>query len=121
MQSRYRPTLLLVLFSLCFAVLPALAHEEPDLTKLPVGDGKLSQEPKVGYVWRCGDGGPSSNGGAQVEGPWFNGDGTYDLTKKYVVDGTEAKGMKCPQCGQETLVYQEGCLICKNCGASRCG
>ena len=41
--------------------------------------------------------------------------------KKYVTDGTEAKGQKCPVCGHETLVYQEGCLICKNCGASRCG
>ena len=41
--------------------------------------------------------------------------------KKYIVDGTEAKGQKCPVCGQETLVYQEGCLICKNCGSSRCG
>ena len=34
---------------------------------------------------------------------------------------TEAKGMKCPNCGHESLVYQEGCLICKHCGASRCG
>ena len=33
----------------------------------------------------------------------------------------EAKGQVCPVCGHETLVYQEGCLICKNCGASRCG
>ena len=41
--------------------------------------------------------------------------------KKYVIDGTEAKGLKCPNCGQETLVYQEGCLICKTCGSSRCG
>ena len=31
------------------------------------------------------------------------------------------KRISCPQCGQETLVYQEGCLICKNCGASLCG
>jgi ribonucleoside-diphosphate reductase alpha chain len=41
--------------------------------------------------------------------------------KKYITDGTEAKGQKCPNCGHESLVYQEGCLICKNCGASRCG
>jgi ribonucleoside-diphosphate reductase alpha chain len=41
--------------------------------------------------------------------------------KKYVTDGTEAKGKKCPNCGSETLVYQEGCLICKTCGTSRCG
>ena len=47
--------------------------------------------------------------------------GVERALKKYVTDGTEAKGQICPQCGQETLVYQEGCLICKNCGASRCG
>ena len=50
---------------------------------------------------------------------WKNG--VERALKKYVQDGTEAKGQKCPQCGQETLVYQEGCLICKHCGASRCG
>ena len=50
---------------------------------------------------------------------WKNG--VERALKKYIVDGTEAKGQKCPVCGQETLVYQEGCLICKNCGASRCG
>ena len=47
--------------------------------------------------------------------------GVERALKKYIVDGTEAKGLVCPNCGQETLVYQEGCLICKNCGASRCG
>ena len=47
--------------------------------------------------------------------------GVERALKKYIADGTEAKGQKCPVCGQETLVYQEGCLICKNCGASRCG
>ena len=50
---------------------------------------------------------------------WKNG--VERALKKYITDGTEAKGQKCPVCGQETLVYQEGCLICKNCGASRCG
>ena len=50
---------------------------------------------------------------------WKNG--VERALKKYIVDGTVAKGKKCPVCGQETLVYQEGCLICKNCGASRCG
>ena len=46
--------------------------------------------------------------------------GVERALKKYIVDGTEAKGQTCPVCGG-TLVYQEGCLICKNCGASRCG
>lgn len=50
---------------------------------------------------------------------WKNG--VVRALKKYVVDGTEAKGLKCPNCGHETLVYQEGCLICKTCGSSRCG
>ena len=50
---------------------------------------------------------------------WKNG--VERALKKYVQDGTEAKGVKCPNCGHETLVYQEGCLICKTCGASRCG
>jgi ribonucleoside-diphosphate reductase alpha chain len=50
---------------------------------------------------------------------WKNG--VERALKKYIIDGTEAKGQKCPVCGSESLVYQEGCLICKNCGASRCG
>jgi len=47
--------------------------------------------------------------------------GVERALKKYVQDGTKATGQKCPNCGQETLVYQEGCLICTNCGHSRCG
>ena len=47
--------------------------------------------------------------------------GVERALKKYVLDGTSAKGQICPNCGQETLVYQEGCLICTNCGTSRCG
>ncbi|MBQ9655389.1 MAG: adenosylcobalamin-dependent ribonucleoside-diphosphate reductase [Prevotella sp.] len=47
--------------------------------------------------------------------------GVERALKKYIQDGTEAKGQKCPNCGSESLVYQEGCLICKNCGSSRCG
>ena len=50
---------------------------------------------------------------------WKNG--VERALKKYIDDGTTAKGQKCPVCGHESLVYQEGCLICKNCGASRCG
>ncbi len=47
--------------------------------------------------------------------------GVERALKKYLPDGTKANGQKCPNCGEETLVYQEGCLICTNCGASRCG
>lgn len=50
---------------------------------------------------------------------WKNG--VTRALKKYISDGTEATGQKCPNCGCETLVYQEGCLICKSCGSSRCG
>ncbi|PTL33079.1 adenosylcobalamin-dependent ribonucleoside-diphosphate reductase [Prevotella sp. oral taxon 376] len=50
---------------------------------------------------------------------WKNG--VERALKKYVADGTQAKGQNCPVCGHESLVYQEGCLICTNCGASRCG
>ncbi|MDR1115957.1 MAG: adenosylcobalamin-dependent ribonucleoside-diphosphate reductase [Tannerella sp.] len=49
---------------------------------------------------------------------WKNG--VERALKKYLPDGSEAKGQKCPSCGFETLIYQEGCLICKNCGASKC-
>lgn len=50
---------------------------------------------------------------------WKNG--VERALKKYIQDGTEAKGKRCPNCGNETLVYQEGCLICTTCGTSRCG
>jgi ribonucleoside-diphosphate reductase alpha chain len=50
---------------------------------------------------------------------WKNG--VERALKKYLPNETEAKGQKCPVCGQETLVYQEGCLKCRNCGASKCG
>ncbi len=49
---------------------------------------------------------------------WKNG--VERALKKYLPDGSEAKGQKCPNCGFETLIYQEGCLICTNCGASKC-
>ena len=47
--------------------------------------------------------------------------GVARALKKYISDGTAAHGQKCPNCGHEAFVYQEGCLICKHCGASRCG
>lgn len=50
---------------------------------------------------------------------WKNG--VERALKKYLPNGMEAKGQTCPNCGHETLVYQEGCLICTNCGASKCG
>lgn len=47
--------------------------------------------------------------------------GVERALKKYLPNGTKASGQCCPNCGQETLVYQEGCLICTSCGTSRCG
>ena len=47
--------------------------------------------------------------------------GVERALKKYLPNGMKAKGQVCPNCGQETLVYQEGCLICTSCGTSRCG
>lgn len=47
--------------------------------------------------------------------------GVERALKKYLPNGTKLSGQTCPNCGQESLVYQEGCLICTNCGTSRCG
>jgi ribonucleoside-diphosphate reductase alpha chain len=47
--------------------------------------------------------------------------GVVRALKKYLPSDSEAKGQECPVCGQETLVYQEGCLKCRNCGATKCG
>ncbi len=47
--------------------------------------------------------------------------GVERALKKYLPNGTSAKGQTCPNCGQETLIYQEGCLICTSCGTSKCG
>ncbi|KAA6346178.1 ribonucleoside-diphosphate reductase alpha chain [termite gut metagenome] len=50
---------------------------------------------------------------------WKNG--VERALKKYIQDGTEAKGSVCQECGNETLVYREGCLMCTTCGSSKCG
>lgn len=50
---------------------------------------------------------------------WKNG--VERALKKYLPNEMEAKGQKCPVCGLETLIYQEGCMKCTNCGASKCG
>lgn len=41
--------------------------------------------------------------------------------KKFIPDGTEDKKNTCPECGESTLVYKEGCLTCSSCGYSKCG
>ena len=50
---------------------------------------------------------------------WKNG--VERALKKYLPNGTEAKGQTCPNCNNQTLIYQEGCLICTSCGTSKCG
>jgi len=50
---------------------------------------------------------------------WKNG--VERALKKYIPNGTKAKGMKCTSCGSEHIIYQEGCLICQSCGTSKCG
>ncbi|MFN4764105.1 adenosylcobalamin-dependent ribonucleoside-diphosphate reductase [Gillisia sp. Q332] len=50
---------------------------------------------------------------------WKNG--VARALKRYVADGTEAKGQKCANCNSTNLIYQEGCLTCKDCGSSKCG
>lgn len=50
---------------------------------------------------------------------WKNG--VARALKRYVADGTEAKGQKCTNCNSTNLIYQEGCLTCKDCGSSKCG
>jgi ribonucleoside-diphosphate reductase alpha chain len=47
--------------------------------------------------------------------------GVERALKKYIPDGTQISGQECPGCNEKTLVYQEGCLTCKNCGYSKCG
>ena len=51
---------------------------------------------------------------------WKNG--VERALKRYIPNGTKVKkGTKCNECGSENVVYQEGCLLCTNCGSSKCG
>ena len=50
---------------------------------------------------------------------WKNG--VERALKKYIPNGTKALGAKCTNCGSDSIIYQEGCLICKSCGTSKCG
>ncbi|MCK5814908.1 MAG: adenosylcobalamin-dependent ribonucleoside-diphosphate reductase [Flavobacteriaceae bacterium] len=50
---------------------------------------------------------------------WKNG--VQRTLKRYVEDGTEVEGHTCENCNSNNLIYQEGCLTCKDCGSSKCG
>lgn len=74
-------------FSVALAALTsarARAHE-PDLTRLPLGDGKISDAPRRGWIWACRV--DPNGGGADRDGPWIHDDGTFDFTAKAVVSG----------------------------------
>jgi hypothetical protein len=68
----------------CFVAVGAYEHEV-DLTHLPLGDGKISHEPKKGWIWACRI--DKDAGGAWRDGPWIKPDGTFDFTKKAIVPG----------------------------------
>lgn len=50
---------------------------------------------------------------------WKNG--VARALKRFIADGTEAGKEKCLNCNSKNLIYQEGCLTCKDCGSSKCG
>ena len=74
---------LVVALAVLFAT--AAAAHDVDVTKLPLGDGKISTEPKPGFIWACRV--DPNGGGAFRNGPWIKSDGTFDFTQKAVVPG----------------------------------
>ena len=50
---------------------------------------------------------------------WKNG--IVRALKKYVPDGLKVAGKVCPVCGQNSIIYQDGCMLCTQCGHSKCG
>ncbi|MCD7963559.1 MAG: adenosylcobalamin-dependent ribonucleoside-diphosphate reductase [Rikenellaceae bacterium] len=50
---------------------------------------------------------------------WKNG--VERALHRYIPNGTKPKNNICPECGQDSLIYQEGCLVCQSCGHSKCG
>src|SRR5688500_435646 len=56
-----------------------------DVTRLPVGDGKVATQAARGAIFACRT--TFGGGGASAQGPWFNDDGTWNATKKVTVDG----------------------------------
>ena len=76
----------LITVSLALAVPMTSASAAIDKTRLPVGDEKYGKSAKRGWVYTCQQ--SFFGGGAQGEGPWMNGDGTWDLTKKISVRGS---------------------------------
>ena len=47
--------------------------------------------------------------------------GVVRALKTFIADGTKVSDHTCGECGDEGLVYEEGCLKCVSCGYSKCG
>src|SRR5262245_53799793 len=83
-HARLKPQWTAVTLLALFA-LPAIAHDL-DLRRLPLGDGKISTEPKTGWIWACRI--DPQAGGAFRAGPWIDqAAGTWDQTRKVAVGG----------------------------------
>lgn len=79
-----------VLTGLAFgAPLTAAQMDEPrptvDITRLRVGDMQVAHAPGHGMLWSCQT--TFTGSGAFQRGPWFHSDGTFDLSRKAIVDG----------------------------------
>jgi hypothetical protein len=65
------------------------AETGPDLTKLPLGDGRASDTPKAGYIYSCQTEFDSNAGGAGTDGPWIDtAAGTWNAEDKVSVPGS---------------------------------
>src|SRR5690348_16970866 len=75
-----------------FFMVRALSHAQTpradvlDVHHLPLGDGRVSAEPKVGFVFSCQQRFDPNAPGARIVGPWIHGS-TWDLTEKIGVEG----------------------------------
>jgi hypothetical protein len=78
---------ILVFCGLQLACVAGYAHDV-DPRRLPLGDGKISRSPQVGWIWACRT--DPGAGGAQRDGPWIRRDGTWDSTAKISVGGAVA-------------------------------
>src|SRR5262245_55350410 len=81
----HRRAVLMGVIAPLWLAMPSLAHDL-DLRRLPLGDGKISNGPRVGWIWACRV--EPGAGGAHRKGPWIRADGTWDSTAKLVVGGS---------------------------------
>ncbi|MBW4549653.1 MAG: YHYH protein [Aphanocapsa sp. GSE-SYN-MK-11-07L] len=64
------------------------SNQGVDLTRIPIGDGRISTAPQVGYVWSCRTRFRTSAGPYANSGAWVQADGTYNLRTKPTVKGS---------------------------------